>query len=258
MVEEIHLPPFLKHSLASCLLICAGAISSQPDTINESIVNHQIWIDIYPHYYISEKLEYYGDAGYRTIISSNKWRRIYVRPAVRYHLNDRWQLQGGLGFFFDFRDIVSNRFEIRPWQGIQLNWPTIRNLKFKNLLRLEQRNSFETEDWSYSFDLRLRFKVSGRYDFCRECSDQFWFTTFYVEGFFPINDDVEELFRNRARVGIGCGYNVSKEWRVSFVFNWQRSRSGPEDQFSVNDFVYQLKVRKLWNGEMRDWIFGIR
>lgn len=181
-------------SLVLGIVVYSGNSWSQSDTINESIYHHQLWIDIYPHYYISEKWEYYGDIGYRTIISASMWHRIYVRPSLRYHLNDRCQLQGGVEFFYIFNDVVSNRFEVTPWQGVQLNWPTLRNLKFKNLFRFEQRNSFDTDSWSYSFDLRLRFKVSGPYDFSRECSDQFWFASLYAEGFLPINDGIKSFF----------------------------------------------------------------
>ena len=41
---------------------------SQSGATDNSMVNHQLWLDFYPHFFVSEKLEYYGDAGYRTIL----------------------------------------------------------------------------------------------------------------------------------------------------------------------------------------------
>ena len=68
----------------------------------------------------------------------------------------------------------------------------------------------------------------------------------YAEAFFPINDDIVEFFRNRGRAGVGLGYNVNKRWRVSFMLNLQSSRSGPENKFNVTDYIYQLRIRKLF------------
>ena len=127
--------PFqLKSGLLFLLLVISGLVFRQNlsaqtnDTIVTESANHQIWIDIYPHYFVNEKLEYYGDAGFRTII--------------------------------------------------------------------------------------------------------------------------DEVFRNRGRAGLGLGYNASKDWRISFTFNWQSSRTGPEDELNISDYAYQLKVRKLWKSKL--------
>jgi hypothetical protein len=64
--------------------------------------------------------------------------------------------------------------------------------------------------------------------------------------FLPVNDSIDEFFRNRGRLGIGLGYNASKDWGFSLIMNWQRSRAGPEDQFDVTDYAYQLKITKRW------------
>lgn len=216
-------------------------------TNEEELVNQQLWIDIYPHFYVNDKLEYYGDAGYRTILEEFSWSRIYARPSVRYHFNKLWQAHAGLGFFYIFNKSNADRFEITPWQGVQLNWPKFNRLSFKNLVKLEERISYRTDDWSSSFDLRLRYKLSGTLKLCKTCTESYWFIPFYGELFFPVNDDIEEFFRNRGRAGLGLAYNVSKTWQFSFIFNWQSSRSGPEDGLAVSDYAYQLKIRKLWN-----------
>ena len=92
--------PFqLKSGLLFLLLVISGLVFRQNlsaqtnDTIVTESANHQIWIDIYPHYYVTEKLEYYGDAGFRTIIDERSWNRIYARPSLRYHFNKNWEEQ---------------------------------------------------------------------------------------------------------------------------------------------------------------------
>jgi hypothetical protein len=80
-------------------LVISGLVSRQNlsaqtnDTIVTESTNHQLWIDIYPHYFVNEKVEYYGDAGFRTIIDEQSWNRLYARPSLRYHFNKNWEEQ---------------------------------------------------------------------------------------------------------------------------------------------------------------------
>jgi len=224
------------------LNIVASASASTADTTESSILNHQIWIDFYPHYYFNKKLEYYGDAGYRTIVSERNWSRLYVRPSIKYHLNKTWELHAGIGFFYTFYNKDVDQFEIRPWQGVQLNWPKWEKVGFKNLLRFEERMSFLTEDWILDFEFRLRYKLSGKYDFHER-----WFVALYGEYFLPVTGEIKELYRNRGRAGIELGYKPAKEWQLSFVLNWQGSRSGPDEELHSSDYIYQLRVRKVWH-----------
>ena len=69
---------------------------------------------------------------------------------------------------------------------------------------------------------------------------------FYMEMFFPIGSEIEEIFQNRGRAGIGLGYNASAIWRFSFIFNWQTSRSAVDEDFKVTDYAYQIKIRKYF------------
>jgi hypothetical protein len=233
-----------------CSVSTFSSAQSNTEVTEDLNANHQLWIDIYPHYFVNEKLEYYGDAGFRTIIDEHSWNRIYARPSLRYHFNKNWEVHGGLGLFYIFNKMDVNRFEITPWQGVQLNWPTRRILSFKHLVKIEERLSFRTSDWTSSFDIRFRYKLSGKISLCKNCSDRSWYIPFYAEIFYPLNNGIEEVFRNRGRAGLGLGYNASNDWRISFLVNWQTSRTGPEDELSVSDYAYQLKVRKLWKSKL--------
>ena len=48
---------------------------------------------------------------------------------------------------------AGNRFELRPWQGIQADWPRIGGLKFVHLFRAEQRVNHLFEDDITEFEL---------------------------------------------------------------------------------------------------------
>ena len=113
---------YLIFLFAGLSISAVASATNTADTTDSSILNHQIWIDIYPHYYFNKKLEYYGDAGYRTIVSERNWSRLYVRPSIKYHLNKTWELHAGIGFFYMFYKYDIDQFEIRPWQGVQLDY----------------------------------------------------------------------------------------------------------------------------------------
>ncbi len=223
-------------------------ISAQnKDSIPIATNNQQIWIDIYPHYYVNKKLEYYGDGGYRTVIDKESWNRIYARPSIKYHFNHRWTVHSGLGLFYIWEDNVVDRFEITPWQGIEFNWPTMDKFSIKHLAKIEERLSFLTNDWSSSFELRFRYKLSGKIDLV----DNNWFIPFYGEYFLPLQNSIHEIYRNKGRVGVGIGRKVIKEWQFTFMFNWQGSRSGPNEDIGVSDIAYQLKIKKYWRYKIR-------
>jgi hypothetical protein len=62
-----------------------------------------------------------------------------------------------------------------------------------------------------------------------------------------VGDEVKELFRNRGRLGVGLGYNPSDIWRISLNITWQTSRTGINEDFTVSDIIYQIKIRKYLN-----------
>lgn len=229
------------------ILIPSDYLIGQTADSTVNIVNNQIWLDFYPHVYINEKLEYYGDFGYRTVLDDYSWHWIYTRPSVRYHISDLWEGHGGVGLFYEFNKFSVNRFEVRPWQGLKINWPRFERLKFYHYLRLEERISFLTNDWKASFDFRLRYKLAGTLIILKSGRDSFWFIPFYGEVFVSVFDEVEEVFRNRSRAGIGLGYNHSKEWRFVFIYNRQTSRSGPDEDLTISDNIFRLEVGRLWN-----------
>jgi hypothetical protein len=227
----------LLSSVIFLFLFCETDVYGQsPDSLQEKVINQQLWIDIFSHFSVNEKLEYYGDAGYRTMVNDS-WSRIHVRPSLRYSLKRIWEIHGGLGFFYTFERSDTNRFEFSPWQGIQLNWPKTIHISIKHLVRIEERLSYTTDNWESGFDLRFRYKLSGKVVPCTSCCLQNIYIPFYGEMFLPVNDDIVEFYRNIGRAGIGLGYNFSKDWRFSLIMNWQKSRAGPEGEFDVTDYI---------------------
>ena len=234
------------YCVCNALIFTENLVGQVSETEN-SLATHQLWVDFNPHFYVSEKFEYFGDAGYRTDLQNNLWNEIFARPSLRYRLNDLWELLGGIGFFYVLNKNISDRFEIRLWQGLQLNWPRFEKIRIKNLLRFEERFSYITDNWSSSTAFRVRYKLSGKWDFLKIHSHCFWYIPMYIEIFYPVGNEIEEVFRNRSRAGLGLGYNQSAEWSFAFNFILQTSRTSVNEELIVSDYVYQINIRKNIN-----------
>ena len=50
------------------------------------------------------------------------------------------ELHGGVGGFYTFVEFGNNQFELRPWQGVRVNWPSIWIFDFKEYFHLGEAN----------------------------------------------------------------------------------------------------------------------
>ncbi len=226
-------------------VMCSLDAISQDDELEDSQTNTQMWLDFYPHFFITEKWQFYGDLGFRTILGENDWRRFHIRPSVRYHFSDYIQFRGGIGMFYVDSKTVSNSFEFSPWQGVHARWPRFDRLFFTHFFRVEERSIWELDsDEAYSFELRMRYKLSGTILLCKPCGDQYWSIPFFVEQFFPVAGESNEIYRNRTRLGFGVSYKRSKRWQYELNYVWQRDKGSVDQDFEVEDNIIQFKVKK--------------
>lgn len=233
---------------AMICLFCFAALSSvaQSDNNSGTTTNEQLWLDFNPHFYLTEKLEFYGDAGFRTVLDQDTWKRFYIRPSLRYHYSDYVQFRGGVGFFYIDNEGAPNSFELRPWQGVNARWPRYSQVYFEHLFRVEERMIWQIDGHDdFSFEFRMRYKLTGKILFCKPCGDQYWFLPFYGEAFYPVSNESDERFKNRTRLAVGVGYKRSRKWQYDINFVWQSSKASPTEDVNVNDNIIQLKVRRL-------------
>ncbi|OYT12051.1 MAG: hypothetical protein B6I18_02050 [Bacteroidetes bacterium 4572_112] len=211
----------------------------------DKVINQQIWLDFYSHYKINDKIEYYGDFGYRTIITKQSWNRIYIRPSIKYIISKSWELHTGIGLFYIFDKYDYNTLEISPWQGVQFNWPIGKRISFKHLAKIEERFNYVTDDWTYSLEFRFRYKLSTQIKLKGKL-----YIPAYLEYFLPMPlDKTKEIYQNKGRAGAGLGYSFLNDLKIAFLFNWQTSRSGANEDLNISDFAYQIKIIKVWNGK---------
>ena len=128
----------------------------------EDNTDFQTWMDFRTIYDINEKFTYDGNYGLRGVLSGEEWRRYYIHPSVIYFYKINLRIRGGIRIIFTEEFSTVNSFEIRPWQGISLNWPQTSYFNINHYFRLEERFSFYSNDTNSDFALRLRYRIQAK------------------------------------------------------------------------------------------------
>ncbi len=216
----------------------------------EEIIDHQLWFDVMPHFEINNRLEFYGDGSYRTSITGNKFRRFVLRPSLRYHWTYELDLLGGLGGFLTFEENDNNTIELRPYQGVRLNWPKIWRMNFKHRGIVEERLLWNNQG-DFDPNLRFRYRIKTKLPLNKP---NMQYKTLYIpmsyEVFANVGPEEIERFHNKARAILGLGYVFSEKWIGEFEVMFDRSRSTKTDELILSDRIFRFKL--IMNG----WIFG--
>ena len=173
-----------------------------------------------------------------------------LRPTIRYHWTYELDVIAGIGLFGTWETNNYNTFELRPYQGLRLNWPKIWHMNFKHRGLIEERLLWNNEG-SFDPNLRLRYRLKTKLPLNKP---SIHYKTIYIpisyEIFINAGSKVVEKFRNQARAMAGLGYVFSDKWIGEFEVTFQRSKSVETDDLSLSDRIFRFKL--TYNG----WIFG--
>jgi len=240
---------FSRYIILAILIAASLPLMSQEE--DETNITHQIWIDYYAYYYFKPKWEFYGDAGYRFIPKDFVWQMIHIRPSVRYIASKLWEAHAGVGFFQNIYKDKPYSFEIRPWQGGKIKWPSFEPVFFSHYVRLEERIIIPQESTT-EFNFRFRYMLATKINAYRFSNDNYIFILGYAEFFVDFGPKIQEIFSNRTRFAAGIGYKTHKDWTFEFNFVGQYGRSGRDEQYKTKERLYQIKVRRhLFKREYR-------
>ena len=167
---------------------------------------------------------------------------IVGRPSLRYQLSNNWEVHGGVGFFYTFIASAGNQFEVRPWQGVRLGWPSIWRLQIKSYLRVEERIIWDTETWDSDFHVRLRLLVGTAVPLNAAAST---YIPISIEGFGDLSGDaMVDNYRNRGRFYVGLGHKFGT-WAVEGDLILQTSRSTSEEDFNLSNTILRLRLTRV-------------
>ena len=243
----------IKGYLISLVLIFFGQRAFAQDTLDTNDdskdVTNQFWVDYTTALRFTNQLDFYGGIGFRTVVP-HAWDRVFLQPAIRYQLPKlffrrlkyREELHGGFGIFFTSNVNTVNRLEIRPFQGYRLDWPDRPRLRIRHYVRLEERFDLNTDNWSNTFGLRLRYlaeltiKLQGDW----LSFNKGIYLPFRMELFWNLIG--AQQFNDKFRLNTGIGYEFSKKWRMELQLGYHYTRNTAEDAFTTNDIVYRLRA----------------
>jgi hypothetical protein len=80
----------MRYSHHAILLLLPLILQNRSFAADET--DRQVWLDFYPHFYLSENVEYYGDAGIRIQVSDFSCAQVPMRPSgVAMYMMDPFQ-----------------------------------------------------------------------------------------------------------------------------------------------------------------------
>jgi hypothetical protein len=199
----------------------------------------QLWVDYNPSWYLSEKVTFGGDLGYRTYLDRDSGFRLVLRPGV--DLPSRYvTFKAGLGNFWTISDKITNRWEIRPYQGVGWIWPR-GPVNVDHLARLEERFDFNTVTWTSVNSLRGRYRLRLRYLFAVARPDRFWRAFGSGEIFLNLAGE-EGLQNEQFRATLGLERSFSRLMRVRMQVTWQQEEIFFLPSESVDAVYFRLRV----------------
>jgi hypothetical protein len=205
----------------------------------QDYVNQQIWLDYNPSTNISSRVQLYGSAGARFQLASDGWRRVVLQPNLRYSIAGTLRAYGGVGSYYTFNTVSSDRWELRPWQGVSVAWPRGR-IDIEHLVRLEERIEYSTETWDASVALRARYRLraSIRWD---ETQEGWYWRLLPSAEVFKTTTGESGQFNEQARgtVVLERGYGNGRRARLELV--WQR-QGRVFDREPVSDLYVRIRI----------------
>ena len=246
----------LKATLAVIVLLLIGCskLSAQVNTF-------QIWLDYDHQKSMKNNWRFFSDYGLRwqSLKTGGDWYRIHARPSVGYRRSVLMDYRGGVGFFYTRYLETANQFEIRPWQGVMVNWPNFGRYRFYQYARTEQRFSRQT-DAPFNFVFKLRYKLGIKIPIGNTIIEE---KTYYIQSglelFFDLTDDNVEQSNDRVRFDAGVGYRIKENLDIKVRYTLQQIFNNTSEDlfdfatgFSQIDHVVRITVSQTFGFDDED------
>ena len=239
---ESYDPMMVRIGLATrvcCFAAALGTLAAAVPVVQaqEDEVSTQLWLDYNPRWTWPSGLELYGQLGVRSELEQSGWGRIVVVPGVRGPVGP-FRLWGGIGSWYTANETIADRWEIRPFQGIDANWPSS-SIQLNHRLLLEERFEFQTTDWTLDASFRIRYRLQPAFRWGGVSGEAFWRLLLHIEGFLTAAGDAGQ-FDERVRIGASVERGFGSAWRLRVDATWQKT--GTIISGAPTDDVY-LRVR---------------
>ena len=237
---------FLIFILLLLLILNLEANAQDETSVEDTYV--ELWADLTLIKNFKPKWSYGGDLGYRTTLGNNIYRLLYVRPHIEYQLRPHLSILGGIGSFNTLGSEISNTYEIRIFQDLNISGPTLKWASFFHRIRLEQRFfMYQSDELDNDFNIRGRYMIGFRTNqFSIFGGEKDYRASVSFEPFFPLGEEVVEIFANSTRFTVGLAYLVSEQFRIELDIIAQRSKVFAEEDFNSAEYIIRFRlIQKL-------------
>lgn len=164
------------------------------------------------------KARFTGMIGWSKSAGTTEWENLMVDAEYAYSLKKNVSLLGGAGAYRTWETEDADLFELRPWQGIALQFPEWKRIYFGHRLLVEQRWQQEKKEWQFS--PRVRYRVSTRLDITNA---DHWLQSFYLflssEWLNNFNKPLAERFSSNQTYSFAIGFSPSKSSVLEFAYD---------------------------------------
>jgi hypothetical protein len=220
----------------------------------------QIWGNVTLGHPRSERLYLELDIEPKFQVSGGeRWRNLDATPLLEFYPTEWLDLtaEATVGFTHQFSGL--NTFEVTPRVGARVHlfkrvWAHLPHperlpasrLGLGNLLRLESRHFWYSDDQGSSHEWRLRNRTELKLALNRAnlSEDGTLYLIADAEFYVPLGDETPERFSTKFRTRAGLGYRFDYGKRLEFLYIRDNSRSTLEEDFEedANIFDFRLKI----------------
>jgi Protein of unknown function (DUF2490) len=227
--------------------------------------NMQLWGTFTLDWLKTDRLTYELEVEPKVLVSAPEgepgWASLDVTPNVEYAAKRWLDAIGEVASGYTAQTDDVNSFEISPRVGLRFHLTTrelptgpirrefqpLHRLVIRNLVRVEARNLFYSDDRAHDSVVRFRNRLELQIPLNRNrmTEDGARYALADWEWFIPLGDP-QERFANRQRIRTGIGYRRNVQWRFEALYIWTRSRDTTDQDFATSDNIVNFRVKRVF------------
>jgi len=202
----------------------------------------QTWIDVSDIFDLTENLRVGGDVGFRRSTECDRLSKVNARPTVIYEINRTFSLWGGVGLYYTWEPLKV--LESRPWAGLLIRYPNVSRVSFAQFIRMEER-LFDIEELDELLKVgRLRYRLQAVIPLNRSPDlTGSWYVPVYFEVSGRVWGDLPTGFISSARLSLGFGYRINKDWRLELNYQQQQKQLTSDGNLTIEEHVVRLQLK---------------
>lgn len=188
---------------------------------------------------INERLDANLAAAWQGSREPQHWQNAMIEGELAYSLK-KVKLLGSLAAYQTWETHDANLFEVRPSQGVTVEFPNWDFLSLSHRILFEERFQLENDQWTFS--PRARYRISSRIPVTSSEGDRTSLFGFLAaEWYNNFNRPLAERFSSSRTSIIGAGLYLSRTSLIEVRYYIDITENVRENLFDVDVHTWQLR-----------------